>query len=143
MQYEEVKDTIDPLAMLAVQIGQKLETVNNKMEVVDPGRIVAMTKAGYEAMEKNEDGTTRLVPDAKVLGFADHVKQGKITVMKVVPFEDEEEKEAKELEKLLKAEAEKAAKAEAKKLADEAKKLAAEAKKQADADAKKATEVVE
>ena len=85
MTYNEIQDTLDPLDLLAVKIGEKIEAVNNKVTVIDKGRIVTMTKAGYDAMQKDEDGSTTFVP-TEVLGFAEFERVGKVNKLVIKPF---------------------------------------------------------
>ena len=57
-QYED----LEPLDELVAKVGPKMEYQGNKLVEVDPEREVIYTKAGYEAIDRDDAGNARVIP---------------------------------------------------------------------------------
>lgn len=62
--YEELYDH----EQIVVRIGPKLAIKNNKPVEIDKERLIMMTKAGFESLDKDENGEHKLTP-AKAMGL--------------------------------------------------------------------------
>jgi hypothetical protein len=128
--YDELSD----LDEVVVKVGPRLETgPGGKQITVDPAREQVMTKAGYEAIDRDEEGNPTHIP-VEVIGYpewtaaaAGEASGTTARSFKTIPFATREE--------LAKAKAEAAAKAKAEAEA-KAKEKEAKAKEKAEADAK-------
>lgn len=62
---------LSPIAEIVVEVGPRIKMKGNKPVVVEAARNVVMTKAGYEAMDRNEEGETIHIA-TEVLGIPDY-----------------------------------------------------------------------
>jgi hypothetical protein len=79
---------------VVVQVGPRMRMHNNKAIEVEPARHVVFTKAGFEAMDRNQDGETTHIATG-LLGIPEYTEikdsaiiGGKRKVLNVLYFKD-------------------------------------------------------
>ncbi|UHG91768.1 hypothetical protein [Spirosoma oryzicola] len=63
--------SLSPVAEIVVEVGPRIKMKGNKPVTVEAARNVVMTKAGYEAMDRNEEGETIHIA-TEVLGIPEY-----------------------------------------------------------------------